>query len=81
MDFGTLYFISQNGGNNDRWNVKMNVDFVKSLKVKRQPYNGNINLKSNWLCPREPSERVIKTGTPLFTLGYKTCELIIFIPD
>jgi hypothetical protein len=34
MDFGTSYFISQCGGNNGTWNMKMNVDFVILLKVK-----------------------------------------------
>ena len=34
MDFGTLYFIKQNGGENERWNMKMNVDFlINELKL------------------------------------------------
>ena len=33
MDFGTLYFISQNGGDNDRWNMRINVDFVTITKT------------------------------------------------
>ena len=42
MAFGTIYFIKQNGGNNDRWNMKMNVVFVMLFNFKWQSYNENI---------------------------------------
>jgi hypothetical protein len=42
MDFGTIGFISHIGGNDDRWNMKMNVILVMLLKVKGQRYNENI---------------------------------------
>lgn len=59
MDFGTLYFTSQNGGNNDKWNMKINVSFVMLLlkgnvtivqlhfhHLQHQP---NINICENYV--------------------------------
>jgi hypothetical protein len=34
MDFGSMVSVSHNGGNDDRWNMKMNVIFVLLLNVK-----------------------------------------------
>ena len=42
MDFGTICFVSQNGGNDDRWNMKTSVVFVMLWKVNLQRYKGNI---------------------------------------
>ena len=44
MDSGTIGFVSRNGGNDDRWNIKMNVIFVMLLKVKGRRYKENIIL-------------------------------------